>query len=146
MATTINDQLAETIFALSRSMKEEMTFDSDTLQLTVLQLQALIFINKNKAVLMGDIANHFDISLPTATVLSDKLVKAKLIKRNRNKKDRRIVNVSLTEKGKTLLKKAIKQRHQKINKLLSYLSVNDRKKLLSILENLSVNINKSYEK
>jgi len=97
--TAINDQLAEAMFALSRSMKEEMTFDSDTLQLTVLQLQTLIFIKKHKDVLMGDIADQFNISLPTATVLSDKLVNLKLIQRAKDESDRRIVKVFLTEKA-----------------------------------------------
>ena len=144
--TAINDQLAETIFALSRNMKEGMAFDSDTLQLTVLQFQTLIFVKKHKDVLMGDIADQFNISLPTATVLSDKLVNLKLIQRTKDENDRRIVKVSLTEKGIELLKKAMKQRHQKISKTLAYLSSEDKKQLLRILENLSVNIKKAYEK
>lgn len=143
---TINDQLIEIIFALSRAMKEGMTFDSETSQLTVLQLQALIFIKKNKAVSMGDIANQFKISLPTATVLSDKLVNTDLIQRDRDENDRRIVDVSLTKNGESLLREAMKQRHQKINKMLSYLSSEDKKKLFNILKNLSVNIQKAYEK
>ena len=142
----INDQIAEMMFALSRSLKEEMTFDSETLQLTVLQFQALIFIKKNKDVLMGDIAGHFKISLPTATVLSDKLVNSGLVKRERSENDRRIVNVSLTQKGEKMLKTAMKQRHQKVNKMLSLLSMEDRKQILNILKNLISNIQKSYEK
>ena len=142
----INDQIAEMMFALSRSLKEEMTFDSETLQLTVLQFQALIFIKKNKDVLMGDIAWHFKISLPTATVLSDKLVNSGLVKRERSENDRRIVNVSLTQKGEKMLKTAMKQRHQKVNKMLSLLSMEDRKQILNILKNLISNIQKSYEK
>jgi len=143
---TINDQLTEIIFELSRTMKEEMAFDSDTAQLTVLQFQTLILIKKKKTVSMSDIANQFKISLPTATVLSDKLVRENLIKRIRDENDRRIVDVSLTEKGKSLLKKAMKQRHQKINKMLSYLPSEDKKKLFNILKNLSINIQKAYEK
>ena len=144
--TGINDQLAEIIFAIPRIVKEEMAFDSDTSQLTVLQLQALIFIKRKKIVSMGDVASQFKISLPTATVLSDKLVNTGLIKRIRSEKDRRIVDVSFTEKGENLLKKAMKQRHQKINKMLSYLSLEDKKQLLRILKNFSVNIQKTYEK
>lgn len=144
--TQLNDQLAEIIFELSRSMKEEMTFDSDTLQLTVLQFQTLIFIKKNKATLMGNIADKFKISLPTATVLTDKLATVNLIKRDRSEIDRRIVNVSLTEKGESLLKEAMKQRHKKISKMLSYLRSEDKKQLLRILTNLSIDIKKAYEK
>ncbi len=146
MTSTINDQLAEIIFSFSRVMKEEMTFDSETSQLTVLQLQALILIKKKKILSMSDIADQFKISLPTATVLSDKLVKTKLVKRARSKSDRRIVNVLLTEKGEVVLTKAIRQRHQKINKMLSYLSLKDKRQILRIMKNLSGKIEKAYEK
>jgi len=40
----------------------------------------------------------------------------------------------------------MRQRHQKISKTLAYLSPEDKKQLLLILENLSVNIKKAYEK
>jgi MarR family transcriptional regulator, organic hydroperoxide resistance regulator len=145
-STNINDQLTETIFAFSRIMKEGMAFNCDTAQLTVLQLQALIFIHKKKNVTMGDIAEKFKVSLPTATVVLDKLVNIGIVTRDRNETDRRIVNVLLTEKGEDLLKHAMKQRHQKINKLLSYLSLKHKKQLLNILNSLAINIKKSNEK
>jgi DNA-binding MarR family transcriptional regulator len=144
--TKINEKIMEVFFEISRSIREKMSFDCNAAQLTVLQLQTLILISKNKTLPMGDIANEFKISLPTATVLSDKLVKMKLVKRNKNVNDRRIVNVSLTEKGKALLKKAMKQRHVKINELLSYLPLKERQTLFKILNNLSSNLKKTYEK
>jgi len=123
-----------------------MAYSYEATQLTVLQLQTLVFITKNKVISMGDLANEFKISLPTATVLSDKLVNLGIIKRIESKNDRRIVNISLTEKGKSLFKKAMKQRHLKVNKILAYLSSRDRKELLRILDNLASNIGKTYEK
>lgn len=144
--TSINDQILGVFFEVSRGIREEMSIDCQTAQLTVLQLQSLIFIKKSKTVSMTDLAKMFKISLPTATVLSDKLVNLELVQRQESKTDRRIVNISLTEKGKAFLKKAMIIRHQKMNKLLEYLSLEDRKELLRILSNLSANIQKSYEK
>jgi DNA-binding MarR family transcriptional regulator len=144
--TKINEKIMEVFFEISRGIREKMSFDCNAAQLTVLQLQTLILISKNKTLPMGNIASEFNISLPTATVLSNKLVKMKLIKRNKSVDDRRIVNVSLTAKGKTLLKKAMKQRHIKINELLSYLPLKDREMLFKILNNLSLSIKKTYEK
>jgi MarR family transcriptional regulator, organic hydroperoxide resistance regulator len=144
--TKINEKIVEIFYEVSRSIREKMAFSCEAAQLTVLQLQALILIHKKEILSMGDLANEFKISLPTSTVLSDKLAILNLIKRFESKNDRRIVNVSLTEKGKSLLKKAMKQRHLKINKLLGYLSLGDRNELLRILNNLSSSIKKSYEK
>jgi DNA-binding MarR family transcriptional regulator len=144
--TKINDQITEVFFEVSRGIREKMAFSCEAAQLTVLQLQTLVLINKKKILSMGDLANEFKISLPTATVLSDKLVNLGLVKRFESKTDRRIVNVSMTEKGKSLFKIAMKQRHIKINQLLSYLSLEDRRELFRILNNLSNNIKKNYEK
>ena len=139
----LNEQIAEQMFTVSRLMKEEMTFDSDTSQLTILQLQALIFISRHEAGTMTELSNHFSISLPTATSLSNKLVNAKLIKRQTSKTDRRIVTLVLTQKGQDVLAQAMKQRSSKLNTMLSYLSLSEKEQLLQIMKNLITNIQKS---
>jgi DNA-binding MarR family transcriptional regulator len=144
--TQINDQIMEVFYEISRNIREKMAFVSEAAQLTVLQIQALIFINRKEVSSMGDLASEFKISLPTATVLLNKLANLNLIRRLKSKSDRRIVNVSLKKKGKSLLKKAMKHRHVNTNKILVYLSLEDRKELLRILSNLSNNIKKTHEK
>ena len=142
----INDQILEVIFEVSRGIREEMAVDCQTQQLTVLQLQALVFIHKKKSLQMTEIADFFKISMPTATALLDRLVNFGWVERCENKKDRRMVNVSLTKKGESLLNKALAIIRQKVNKMLSYLSLEDRKQMLRILSNLNTNIGKAYEK
>ncbi len=142
MHDRLNDEIAELIFALSRKLKDEMSFDSDTAQLTILQIHALIFIHKLGSITMTEIANHFKISLPTATSLSNKLVTTKLITRQNDKEDRRIVKLVLTQKGEELLKEVMKQRNQKITRMLSYLSQEEKLQLLYIMKNLVANIQK----
>ncbi len=144
--TVLNYQLIEVIFSLSRTMRDEMKFDSDTSNLSVVQLQALIFIKKKNIVSMSDIAGQFNTTLPTATSLSDKLVRQNLVQRQQGVSDRRVVNLSLTEQGENLLKEAMVQRHQKINNMLFYLSTEDKEQLLKILKNLTAKIQESYEK
>ena len=142
----LHNQIAEAMFTLTRTMKDEMTFDSDTSQLTVLQLQALIFVAKEESVTMTEVANKFKISLPTASALSDKLVKTGLITRQNDETDRRIVKLVLTEKGKSLLTEAMKQRTIKIDKMLSYLPQTEKEQLLHIMQSLLQNIQKNNEK
>jgi DNA-binding MarR family transcriptional regulator len=86
---------------------------------------------------MGDIANHFATTMPTATALVDKLITAKLVKRENDIKDRRIVKINLTKQGEKLLTQVKKQRASKMKKLLSYLSKQDKLDLLRILEVLA---------
>ena len=86
---------------------------------------------------MGDIASHFSTTMPTATALVDKLIAAKLVIRENDAKDRRIVKISLTKAGEKLLTEVKKQRANKMKKLLSYLSKQDKLELLRILEILA---------
>jgi DNA-binding MarR family transcriptional regulator len=141
-----NDKIAEVMFTLSRTMKDGMKFDSATSQLTVLQIHALLFISKHENVTMTEVAKQFDISLPTATALSDKLVKAGLITRQDDPNDRRIVKLVLTQVGDDLLTEAMKQRRIKVNKMLSYLTLEEKQQLLHIMQRLLGGIQKNNEK
>ena len=142
----VNDQIAQLMFTLSRSMKEGMKFDSATAQLTLLQIHALMFIGKKENVTMTEVAKQFDISLPTATALSDKLVRAGLISRQNDAHDRRIVKLVLTNEGTNLLTKAMRQRRTKITKMLSYLTAEEKKQLLHIMQQLTGGMQKQHEK
>lgn len=86
---------------------------------------------------MGDISAHFSTTMPTATALVDKLITAKLVQRENDAKDRRIVKINLTKSGEKLLIEVKKQRSTKMKKLLSYLSKQDKLELLRILEVLA---------
>lgn len=139
-------QLAEVIFKASRMMREHMGFKSEVGNLSMLQLQALIFIKQHPSAHMREIANNFKIELPSATSLVDTLSKASLVERESDSNDRRVVKIILTEQGKALLKKAVKMRTKKIATVLSYLSTEDKNDLLRIMQKLLENLEKVYEK
>lgn len=139
-------QLAEIIFKASRLMREHMGFKSEVGNLSMLQLQALIFIKRHPNAHMREIANNFKIELPSATSLIDTLTKASLVERESDSRDRRVVKITLTEEGKTLLKQAVKMRTKKIATILSYLSNEDKSDLLRIMRKLLKNLEDVYEK
>lgn len=71
-------------------------------------------IESNKQMSMTEIAEIMKVPASTATRLVDKLVKSNLIKRSKDesKKDRRIVELELTDSGKELYDRF--QKHQKL--------------------------------
>jgi DNA-binding MarR family transcriptional regulator len=137
MAEEINDQILEAIFKMMRNFKGAMSENSDHSHLTMLQCQALECIKKKVGTHMGDISSHFATTMPTATALVDKLITAKLVQRENDAKDRRIVKISLTKQGDKMLIEMKKQRASKMKELLSYLSKQDKLELLRILKVLS---------
>jgi DNA-binding MarR family transcriptional regulator len=137
MKDNINDQILESMFKLMRDFKGSLHNNFLHSHLTMLQCQALECIKKKAGTHMGDISTHFATTMPTATALVDKLISAKLVKRENDIKDRRIVKISLTKAGEKLLTETKKQRTNKMQKLLSYLPKQDKLELLRILEVLA---------
>jgi DNA-binding MarR family transcriptional regulator len=132
-------ELVGIIFKVTRLMKDEMSFSNNLVHLSILQIQTLIFLkcNQDKEVSMSDIAEYFDIELPSATSLVNKLCDLKLVKRNADRNDRRLVIIVLTGGGKKLLDLAMNARRKKLEKILSYLSKKDKLELLNIFKTLA---------
>lgn len=139
-------QLIETIFSFSRCMKEKMGVKLQGMQISVVQLQTLLLVKKQKTVSMKKIAQYLQIELPSATSLIDHLVKESLVARATNAKDKRLMDISLTEKGKTVLEKVKKERTKAIKQVLSPLVEAEKKQLLTILTKMTKGMKKSYEK
>ena len=76
----------------------------------------------------------------SVSTLVDRMVKAGLVRRTRDRKDRRTVNVSLTGKGEKALEPAAPAGWEFIQKILSPLSDKDREVLNSMLEVLRCEI------
>ena len=130
-------RIIDIIFAFSRVMREKMSVKSDIAQLSMVQLQTLVFLKKNPSSPMRKVAEFLQIELPSATNLIEKLVKSRLVERRLDTKDKRSVKISLTEKGKLLLGKAKRERQKNIGKVLSLLSKKEQQTLSTILEKLT---------
>ena len=135
-------KLVEVMFEISRFMKQEMSYTGKLIHLSILQIQTLVFLKQNKEVSMGDIAEGFRIELSSATSLLNKLYDLKLVERRTDSDDKRLVKISLTDKGTTLLKEAMGERKKKLQKILSYLSEKEQFDLLTILETLNNRLHK----
>jgi len=68
------------------------------------------------------------------SMMVDRMVQAGLVKRTRDRKDRRVVTVSLTEKGKTAVEPAIPAGWEFIHEVLSPLSNDEQRDLADMLE------------
>jgi DNA-binding MarR family transcriptional regulator len=137
MVDEISDQILDSMFKLVKDFKGSRFESFKHSHPTMLQCQALECIKKKTGTHMGDIASHFSTTMPTATALVDKLITAKLVKRENDVKDRRIVKISLTKSGEKLLIEVNKQRANKMKKLLFYLPKQDKLELLRILKVLA---------
>jgi len=83
-----------------------------------------------------DIASLLERAPNSMSMLVDRMVKAGLVRRTRDRKDRRAVFVSLTKKGEEAIEPAIPAGWEFVKKLVSSLSYDDQRKLADALETL----------
>ena len=81
-----------------------------------------------------DLAHLLERSPNSISMLVDRMVKAGLVKRTRDRKDRRVVNVHMTGKGENALKPAMPASWEFIQKILSPIPYEDIYALANQLE------------
>jgi len=82
----------------------------------------------------SEVAQWLQRSPNSISMLADRMVRAGLIKRARDTKDRRVVHLTISDKGKDALKPSTLAGWEFIRETLSPLSYEDRRTLISLLK------------
>jgi len=91
---------------------------------------------------MSEVGRNVHVSKSNMTSLIDKLVEKELVKRVPDEKDRRVINIAITDKGKGLLWNWKKRYNNEIKKDLSALSDEDLEKFYQSVENIKYVLSK----
>ncbi|MFC1492759.1 MarR family winged helix-turn-helix transcriptional regulator [candidate division KSB1 bacterium] len=86
---------------------------------------------------MRDISNMLNIPNSTTTSIVDRLVKNNIVQRTRTEEDRRVVFISLTEKGETYWKVILEQIINIYEYMLSLLSDGDQDELIRLFKKMN---------
>lgn len=86
---------------------------------------------------VSEVAGHLGVTLSAATGLVDRLVKAKLVTRERDQKDRRVVWVRVTPDGVSAVEAAEQRRRIALGHLVADLPEEDLASLCDILERIN---------
>ena len=105
--------------------------------LTFPQYYTLFLLSKKDGCCMDFLKNDLKISGASATKVVDHLIKKKLVDRGFWSKDRRKVNIVLTDKGKKLLKSIEKVRMKFMSEFLGKMNESNKKKAIAGLKILS---------
>lgn len=101
-----------------------------TEQYAVLSIMKLL----NDPVRVTDLAQWLERSTNSVSMIADRMVKAGLITRKRDRKDRRTVHLSITSKGENALKPATAAGWNFIREILSSLSDEDKRTFVNLHE------------
>ena len=90
--------------------------------LTSSQIKVMVSFTDKDSFTMTELSQAHSVSVSTMTSMVDRLMQNELIERQRDERDRRIVRVGLTPKGKKMVKHLMKARRQELEKFLLELS------------------------
>jgi len=114
-------------------LKQHVHTDITTDQFTILH-----FIHQHEQVMSSQIAQSMGVGRSAITASVNRLVEKELIIRKRNKEDRRIVYLSLSEQGIHVVTETEKEIHRFIKGKLSHFPIEDIEGFLLAIEKLSV--------
>ena len=104
--------------------------------ITLPQLWVLGHLSRQRECSMRGLANFMKMGLSSVTGMVDRLVKQGLAERRRPEKDRRVVLVDITVKGRKVLMEILTQRRKTTLELFESLTAEERSIYLCILEKL----------
>lgn len=135
------DELIDLIFYTTKLIKEKVKNQAQKHQLPFMHIGILKFIAEKGEPTMKELAEQLCITAPSATSVVEGLIKSGYIERVLDKKDRRIVRITLTQSGKKELELILKSVKRKMSEMLDVLSEKEKTSLHGIFKNLSKNLN-----
>ena len=86
---------------------------------------------------MNELARFLAVSRPAATGLVDRLIAQGLVRREDDRRDRRVVRVHITAKGRQIVAHIWEQKRRMITDVFGQISPRDRAKYLSIVQKVT---------
>ena len=134
---SVPDKIITQWMDITRLLRRKMSHGQKTdMGINPMHLHAMMMIREHTALTMTEFAKHLCVTTPSATSLVNRLVKAKLIKRFADKKNRKLVRLKLTDAGLATLTAKMKQHTKMMRDLFALLSPADQREFSRILKTL----------
>ncbi len=104
------------------------------------ELMIIAFVGDNKSVKMSEIAEHLKAPLSTLTSITDKLVANKFLVRHNSDEDRRVVKVTLSEKGLESYNAFLTRKKAMTKKVFSHFDEEEQNTLINHINKLAAAI------
>jgi DNA-binding MarR family transcriptional regulator len=131
---------------LKRCMEQRSHIPVGEKVATMLQTQALSYIQDNPLVTVSNLAHHLALSSSANAQLLDRLLESKWVDRNHDEEDRRIYHLSLTAQGKEKLEELQQLKKKRFENMLSVLSEAELESLVQIFKRLNSSLDEHQPK
>lgn len=130
-----DDQLVDAVLGASRALVAVAARSLDDLaeDVTLAQYRVLVELAARGPQRVAELAAVLGVERSTATRMCDRLVRKRLIRRRRETRDRRVVQVALTAGGRSLVDRVTHRRREEISQILQRLTPRGRGAVLRAL-------------
>lgn len=127
-AAARDEELVDAVLGASRALVAVAARSLGALaeDVTLTQYRVLVELAARGPQRAAELAGVLGVERSTATRMCDRLARKRLIHRRRRGRDRRAVQVALTEEGQTLVDRVTHQRREEISRILERLASRDR--------------------
>ncbi|MEH6914372.1 MULTISPECIES: MarR family winged helix-turn-helix transcriptional regulator [Priestia] len=139
------DQVKTSLFELKRKLLEDK-ISEQPYNLTITKFLILKFIGVSSKRMVAEISSNLKLTSGATTILLNQLEDDALVQRVRDQKDRRIVWISLTEAGETLVNYVIEQRNLFWQDMLFALTPEEQDEYLRMLEKMEKRIRQTVDR
>jgi DNA-binding MarR family transcriptional regulator len=133
------EELVSHMFIMGRLMRDRAHKAMAVGQCSLLEFEALKYVKDASQPHMREIARTFHVTPPAATLMIDGLVKAKLLARVLDPKDRRSVRVAVTARGKQLLERGMAKKVNGLKRIFGSLTPPERAQFVLIIKKIIKN-------
>lgn len=125
--------LDEGIISLMHFIKSQFLAESiDNELITPPQFGLLYCLHQRGQTTMSELSQEMHLTHGASTGMVDRLVKLKLVERQRSEEDRRVVYVSISSRGQELIERMRARRHTILKKIIHGLSHEERRLFLKV--------------
>ena len=105
-------------------------------EMTWAQKKILILLEEYGSLKMSEIARQISVTMPSATAIIEKMVKAELVQRETDPHDRRVIRIVLSGRGRELVAECMKMQAEVFTTILERLDADKRTELLAAFERI----------
>ena len=138
--TSSPDKIKEIIFLIRKLIHGAELYTKELnrkYSITSAQLNCLLTLYENGPLPPSKISRHMMVNSSTVTGVIDRLEQKKLVRRQRNSPDRRIINIQLTSDGKKMAEVAPPPIQQRVVDGLQQMSPNELNQIIRSLTKLT---------
>jgi len=122
-------EIADALPQIMRRLAQSRPLGSGEWELTIAQVRALGVIGEHADCTMGELARSLGTGLSAATGLADRLVQQKLIEREADPKDRRVVCLRLASAGRQAREAFRREQRRRMEAAMSHLTTGELERI-----------------